>query len=59
MSINGAGKTTTFDMLTGISIPDSGTAAIDGRSINQRQVRRYFYCYILIITVVSFVSLIV
>ncbi|KHN77521.1 ABC transporter ced-7 [Toxocara canis] len=37
LGINGAGKTTTFDMLTGVSIPDGGIAAIDGRPISQRQ----------------------
>uniref|UniRef100_A0A915AHT4 ABC transporter domain-containing protein n=2 Tax=Parascaris univalens TaxID=6257 RepID=A0A915AHT4_PARUN len=37
LGINGAGKTTTFDMITGISIPDGGTAAIDGRPISEGQ----------------------
>uniref|UniRef100_A0A9J2PC62 ABC transporter domain-containing protein n=1 Tax=Ascaris lumbricoides TaxID=6252 RepID=A0A9J2PC62_ASCLU len=37
LGINGAGKTTTFDMITGISIPDGGTAAIDGRPISKGQ----------------------
>ncbi|EJD76542.1 ABC transporter ced-7 [Loa loa] len=37
LGVNGAGKTSTFDMLTGISIPDSGEAFINGRSILKKQ----------------------
>ncbi|VDN02264.1 unnamed protein product [Thelazia callipaeda] len=37
LGVNGAGKTTTFDMLTGMSIPDSGEAFINGRSILKKQ----------------------
>jgi len=35
---NGAGKTTTIRMLTGISIPTEGTAAIMGYDIQRRSV---------------------
>lgn len=34
---NGAGKSTTFDLVTGVTRPDSGTVAFDGRDVTGRR----------------------
>ncbi len=52
---NGAGKSTTIKILLNLIFPDSGQAFIDGRSVNDKDVRRmvgflpenpYFYDYL-------------
>jgi len=47
LGVNGAGKTSTLNMLTGVTMPSSGTAYVEGHDIvkEQRQVRRLMgYC---------------